>query len=149
MGSLTCKKKTRKWILVTLTYVLDMSRVNSQAIYTMNARDTSTKSFNVGWKLMISLIKPHMNNRMTIGGLSSNLEESIRVYLDQAIEVDPLPPNDGKARVCRVCQKEKHGPDYKKAIDTLEKVKACCSKCDHHLCGKHKFVICQTCFENK
>ena len=36
MGTLTCKQKTRKWTLVALTYVLDMSRVNSQDIYAMN-----------------------------------------------------------------------------------------------------------------
>ena len=40
-------------------------------------------------------------------------------------------------------------PYYAFAIGTLEKVKTCCSKCDNHLCGKHKFAICQTCFENK
>ena len=57
---------------------------------------------------MISLIKPHMSNQPF-------LEESIRVYLDQAREVDPPPPNDGKARVCRVCQKEKHGPGDEKS----------------------------------
>ena len=36
----------------------------------------------------------------------------------------------------------------KKSI-TQVKVKARCSKYDHHLCGKHMFVICQTYFENK
>ena len=54
-----------------------------------------------------------------------------------------------KARVCRVCQKKKHDPGYKKAIDTLGKVKARCIECDHDLCGKHEFVIYQTCFETK
>ena len=87
-----------------------MSRVNSQTIYAMNTRYTSTKSFEFGWELMISLIKPHMSNQITIGRLSSNLEGSISVYLDQAGEVDPPPPNDDKARGCRVCEKEKHSP---------------------------------------
>ena len=147
MGSLNYKQKTKKWTLVVLAYVLDMTTVNSQAIYAMNTRDTSTKSFEFGWELMILLIKPHMSNRITIGSLTINLEESIRVYLDQGREVNPPPPNNGKAQVCRVCQKEKYGPGYKKEIDTLGKAR--CSKCDHHLCGKHTFVICQTCFENK
>ena len=87
-----------------------MSSVNRQITYAMNTRYTSTKSFEFGWELMISLIKPHMSNQITIGRLSSNLEGSIRVYLDQAREVDLPPPNNGKARVCRVCQKEKHSP---------------------------------------
>ena len=147
MGSLNYEQKTKKWTLVVLAYVLDMTTVNSQAIYAMNTRNTSTKSFEFGWELMILLIKPHMSNRITIGSLTINLEESIRVYLDQGREVNPPPPNNGKAQVCRVCQKEKYGPGYKKEIDTLGKAR--CSKCDHHLCGKHTFVICQTCFENK
>ena len=62
---------------------------------------------------MMLLIKPHMSNRITIGGLSSNPEEPIKVYLDQAREVDPSPPNASKARVCGVYQKEKHDPGYK------------------------------------
>ena len=114
-GSLTCKQKTRKWTLVALVYVLDMSRVNNQAIYAVNTKDTSTESFEFGWELMISLIKPHASNRITSRGLSSNLEESIRVYLDQAREANSPPPNVGKARRCRVCQKEKHGPGHKKS----------------------------------
>ena len=101
MGTLTCKQKTRKWTLVALTYVLDMSRVNSQAIYAMTSRDTRTKSFEFGWELIISLIKPHMTNQITTGGISNNLEEFIRI--------DPPPSNDGKVRVRRVCQNEKHG----------------------------------------
>ena len=103
--SLTNKQKTGKWTLVALVYVLGMSRVNSQAINAMNTGDTSTKSFESGWELMILFIKPHMSNQITIGGLSRIVEESIRVYLDQAREVDPPSPNDGKGRVCRVCQK--------------------------------------------
>ena len=59
--SFTWKQKPRKWTLFALAYVLDMSRFHNQAIYAMNTRDTSTKSFLIGWDLMISLIKPHMN----------------------------------------------------------------------------------------
>ena len=63
---LIISKKQEKWRLVALAYVLDMSRVNSQTIYAMNKRYTSTKSFEFGWELMISLIKPHMSNRIAI-----------------------------------------------------------------------------------
>ena len=49
---------------------------------------------------MISLIKPHMGNQFTIAGLSSSIQESVRVYFDQTREVDPPPPNDSKVRVC-------------------------------------------------
>ena len=123
---LIISKKQEKWRLVALAYVLDMSRVNSQTIYAMNKRYTSTKSFEFGWELMISLIKPHMSNRITI-----------RVYL--VILRNPpgytlIKLNDGNSRVCRVCQKGKYGTGHKKVINILGKVKAHCSKCDHHLC---------------
>ena len=55
IGSLTCKKKTRKQTIVTLAYVPDMSTVNSQAIHTMNKKDTSTKNFEFGQELMIDI----------------------------------------------------------------------------------------------
>ena len=45
----------------------------------MNTKDTSTKIFEFRWKWIL-LIKPHMRNRMKVGGLSSNLEESIKMY---------------------------------------------------------------------
>ena len=121
-----------------------MSRVNSQAIYAMNSRDTRTKSLEFGWELIISLIKPHMTNQITTGGISNNLEEFIRVYLDQATEIDP--PH---LQMMVKYEYVEYARMKSTAIDTLEKVKARCSKCDHHLRGKHKFVICQTCFENK
>ena len=82
----------------------------------MNIRDVGTKSFEFGWALMIWLIKPHMSNRISIGGLSSNLEESIRVCLDQAREVDPPPPNVDKARVCRVFQEKSMSQVTKKRL---------------------------------
>ena len=43
MGSLTCIKK--ECTLVTLAYVLDMSRVNRQAICEMNAWDINASIF--------------------------------------------------------------------------------------------------------
>ena len=52
---LPVRKKTRKQTIVTLAYVPDMSTVNSQAIYTMNKKDTSTKNFEFGQELMIDI----------------------------------------------------------------------------------------------
>ena len=89
----------------------------------MNTRDVGRKSFEFGWALMIWLIKLHMSNRISIGGLSSNLEESIRVHLDQAREVDPPPPNVDKARVCIVFQKKSRSQITKKRLTLGRKSK--------------------------
>ena len=141
------KKGKRKKSDVALAFFPDMSRVNCQLIYAMNTRDINTKSFEFCGELMISFIKPHMNNQITIACLSSNFEESIGIYLDQTIDIlisDPPPTNDCKVQACRVCQKTKHSPGYQKVIYFLRKVNAGCRKYDHHLCRKHKFVISQT-----
>ena len=59
MGSLTCKQKHKKMdtCFAALAYVLDISRVNSQAIYALNTMDTSRKSFEFGWELMIVILR--------------------------------------------------------------------------------------------
>ena len=51
MGSYTTKYKTRKWTLVALSYVLDMARINSQAIYVINNAKEDLDSFEFGWSL--------------------------------------------------------------------------------------------------
>ena len=48
MGSYTTKYKTRKWTLVALSYVLDMARINSQAIYVINNAKEDVGSFEFG-----------------------------------------------------------------------------------------------------
>ena len=51
MGSYTTKYKTRKWTLVTLSYVLGMAHINSQAIYVINNSKEDVDSFEFGWGL--------------------------------------------------------------------------------------------------
>ena len=98
---------------------------------------------------MISITKTHMSNQITIVGLSSNLEESIRVYPDQVREINPSPSNNGKVRVCRVRQKENHNRGNKKQLILWGKSKHVVVDVIIIYGGKHKFVICQTCFESK
>ena len=45
MGSYTTKYKTRKQTLVALSYVLDMPRINSQAIYVIENAKEDVDSF--------------------------------------------------------------------------------------------------------
>ena len=52
MGSYTTKYKTRKWTLVALSYVLDMARINSHAIYVISNAKEDVESFEFGWEFM-------------------------------------------------------------------------------------------------
>ena len=45
MRSYTIKYKTRKWTLVALSYVLDMARINSQAIHVIDVAKGDVDSF--------------------------------------------------------------------------------------------------------
>ena len=63
MGSYTTKYKTRKWTSVALPYVLDMARINSQAIYVINNAKEDVDNFEFGWELMKVLVKPNMHTR--------------------------------------------------------------------------------------
>ena len=152
MGSLICKQKHPKKVTtfrISLFPWYEQGQQSSNNV--MNTRDINTKSFEFGGELMISFIKPHMNNQITIECpvILRNPSGYTLIKLDISWSSDPPPPNDCKVRVCRVFQKTKHSPGYKKVIDFLRKVKARCRKYDHHLFWKHKFVGSQTWFENK
>ena len=56
MGSYT-KYKTREWTLVALSYVLDMARINSEAIYVINNAKEGVDSSEFGWELLKALVK--------------------------------------------------------------------------------------------
>ena len=45
--------------LFHLSYVLDMARINSQAIYVINNAKVDVDSFEFGWELMKALVKPN------------------------------------------------------------------------------------------
>ena len=56
MGSYT-KYKTIEWTLVALSYVLDMARINSEAIYVINNAKEDVDSSEFGWELLKALVK--------------------------------------------------------------------------------------------
>ena len=80
MGSYTAKYKTRKWTLVALSYVLDMARKNSQAIYVIKNAKEDVDSFEFGWELMKALVKPNMHTCLARRGLSKHLQTQSHIY---------------------------------------------------------------------
>ena len=104
MGSYTTKYKTRKWTLVPLSCVLDMVRINSQAIYVINNAKEDVDSFEFGWELMKALVKPNMHTQLAIGGLSNRLQNSITHILGVVNgKLQQPPPNEDTPRRCKMC----------------------------------------------
>ena len=93
MGSYTTKYKTIKSTLVALSYVLDMARLNSQVIYVINNAKEDVGSFEFGWELMITLLKPNMHTRLARGGLSKHLQTSITHILGAENNKVEQPPS--------------------------------------------------------
>ena len=77
VGTYTCKVETRKWTLVALSYVLDVTRTNSQTAYKINNEKTVVDSFEFGWELAKSLVKNFMLERLQKGGLTAYLKNTI------------------------------------------------------------------------
>ena len=67
--------------LVALSYVLDMARRKSQAIYVINNAKEDVDSFEFGWELMKALVKPNMHTHLAGGRLSKHLQSSITQIL--------------------------------------------------------------------
>ena len=61
MGFYSCKLKSKRWAMNAFLYVLDTCRVNASTIYAMNndLQPQNTKCVNFGFKLVMSLVRPH------------------------------------------------------------------------------------------
>ena len=146
MGSYNTKYKTRKWTLVTLSYVLDMARINSQAIYVINNAKEDLNSFDLGWELMKALVKPNMHTRLARGGLSKHLQISITHTL--GVENDKV---DSPLQMMILQEGAKcvfiayHGKGHKSAKDSMGKVKSRSEKCQQPVCRKHTITVCESC----
>ena len=125
MGSYTTKCNTRKWTLVALSYVLDMARINSQAIYVINNAKEDVDSFEFGWELMKALVKPNMHIHLARGGLSKHLQISITHILRvENDKVEQPHPNDDTPRRCKMCVIVSLIKGHKSGKDSISKVKS-------------------------
>ena len=80
----TCRTQTYRWDLVVLFYILDTIKTNSKTVWCLkNNKDTSScKSFQIGWDLVNSLVKPFIENRC-INGLPNQVIQKIENVLEK------------------------------------------------------------------
>ena len=105
--------------------VLDMARMNSQAIYVINNAKEDIGSFEFVWELVKALVKRNMHTRLARGGLSKDLQNSITHILGvEKDKVEQPPPNDDTPRRCKMCVIPSHGKGHKSTKDSMGKVKS-------------------------
>ena len=83
IGSYTTNTKSPRWTKKVLSYMLDVSRVNSQSIHSLNHQLQPRKvdSFDYGWELAMELVMPEMRARRNKAGLQKNITEKIDMFL--------------------------------------------------------------------
>ena len=151
VGTYTCKVKTTKWMLVALSYVLDMARTNSQTLYKINNEKTEVDRFEFGWELAKSLVKNFMLERLQKGGLTAYLKNILQLIAEgnenQAIEntANKALSPDNIPKPCKTCIIESHGTGHKDLKNKFVKVKARCAKCQHPVCKKLSHNIYELC----
>ena len=84
--------------------MLDMARLNSEAIYAVNNAKENINSFEIGRELMKAIVKPNMHTRLPKRCLSKHLQNSITHILEvENNKVEQLSPHDTFKKVKNVC----------------------------------------------
>ena len=149
MGKHNVKPKSSKWTIAAFSYILDVVCVNASTLSRMNNQYKPTqrsKSFEFGWEIAMSLIRPQLQYRHThSNGLQKYTQQAIRNLL--GIKVERPPYSLGKKKRCRICLDEVEGPDHKKKKASLGKTVHRCIQCGQSFCTGHFQKICPSCFE--
>ena len=149
IGKHTVKPKPSKWTIAAFSYVLDVACVNAATLSRMNNQNKPTqqsKSFEFGWEIAMSLIRPQLQHRHThCNGLQKYTQRASRDLL--GIKVERPPSSPGKKNRCQTCLDEVKDPDHKKKKASLGKTVHRCVQCGQSLCLSHFQKICPSCFE--
>ena len=153
MGGYTCKAKSPKWSMVAFYFLIDESRVNASTILAIKEKKDprSIDSFEFGWDLGMSLIKPCIQRR-SLNGLSVHVQMKIQFSLseykkpgdqERIVEYEAV---KGTKRRCKMCIGEIKGEEsYKERKNALTKVKNACQRCGAAVCKQHVRQICLDC----
>lgn len=134
IATYNCSRTTRRWPMVLLYLILNVTGINSQVIYFSNHPDTKYARRFFLKMLSEELIRPHLKVR----ALQTNLPRSLRArLLDFSDPPADVPVENVRPGRCAYC-------DWRKN----RKTKYCCFKCSTYMCLEHIVAICQTCRDN-
>ena len=150
MGKHTVKLMSSKWTIAAFSYIIDAACVNAPAVSRMDNQNKPrqrSKSFDFGWEVAMSLIRPQLQHRHThSNGLQKYTQRAIRDLLGIKVERPPS-SRPGKKKRCRTCLDEVECPDHKKKKTSLGKTVHRYIQCGQSLCTSHFQKICPSCFE--
>jgi hypothetical protein len=153
IGYYSTNTKSRRWSMAAFEYILDTARINSQTVHALqNAMEPrKINSFEYGWDLAMSLIKPHIRNRSKIG-LHSSTKAKINIILGEPVlqvhdHIDQRPILAPKKARCHMCLNNIRGQGYSKKFRALSKLSTLCGACGNCVCKLHmnKQIKCQQC----
>ena len=164
MDVYTTATKTRRWPRKGLDFVLDVTRVNSQSVYSLNIGKnprTGLDSRKFGWAMAKSLILPYMIRRKAeCYSLQKIIRKKMDLFLPEGREdgvdgtVDAeaggvhLFPHDNMAESisrCAGCVKSLPSEGHRAAKNKLGKIRTQCSRCQAITCKEHYKLVCMPC----
>lgn len=138
-GNYTCARVSSRWPMRFFLGMLDQAGVNANILYNFLPENELINRRAFLKTLALSLIKPHLQERVTRPGLHRSLANSIREILSATeIEARPMLGSDkmDKRKRCYYCKIEKD-----------RKTQYCCVKCKKPVCKEHRAVCCFQCVE--
>ena len=130
--------------------------MNASKIYAMNndLQPQNIKSVDFGFKLAMSLIRPHIAQPSLIG-ISSSVVRKIEIVLGKKISSKHVKTSSGffphqseKRRRCDACISKIKGEGAKEKKNKISKQLSQCQKCAKPLCNKHLIRICGSCLQD-
>lgn len=134
MTSITWKQKTQKWTGFALACSwYGKNHQPNDFCYEERAKQSQQFWFWIALDDVTCEI-PH-EQWLSVGGLKTPLETSVKQFLNQSKEQSDTPSlNDSKAKNCKNCQKDSHGTWFKANKNTKGRVISKCSQCQNHAC---------------
>ncbi|CAK1592576.1 unnamed protein product [Parnassius mnemosyne] len=130
----SCSRRTRRWTMVLLFRVLDLSGMNAYILYNMyQSKQVERGDFLK--ELARSLVVPHMQRRVVNTKLPRELRSTIARILGKDMvteDVQTPPVSQGTRRACRICPTKKHRMTIYVCVGCSKPV---CLQCSRPLCA--------------
>ena len=150
----TTATKSNKWSRKTLCFMLDVTRINAQTIFSLNKslNVRKTDSFIFGWDLVLSLVTPQIQIRSETKGLQGDIKKKMALFIglpepqitaQNTLFVHPRTSQERKR--CYTCLGEVQGSGHKTKKNKLAKQQTQCQMCENKICYDHGVLVCKKC----
>ena len=145
-----CKSVTHRWTTIHFFFLLDTIRCNALTMYAIKRSKPFGKisAFGIGWDLVMSLVKPFIEIRPTVGlriGLRSKISAILGGNLNESVEAEAYEYSCfGKTKQWyNISLFHISGQNQKKKKDSMKKLKSRCQKYGKPVCDDHLKLVCE------